>query len=50
MMFCNFICNGGYHCNTYNTHNFWWFAVPYQDLLDLTKTLMTECFPFDNKK
>lgn len=40
---------GGYHYNTYNIHNLWWFAVPYQNLLDLSKASVAKCSPFDNK-
>ena len=41
---------GGYHYNTYNIHNLWWFAVPYQNLLGITKALLAKCFPFYNKR
>lgn len=37
---------GGYHYNTYNIHNLWWFAVPYQNLLGITKALLAKCSPF----
>ena len=41
---------GGYHYNIYKINNLWWFPVPYQNFLDLSKALVAKCLPFDNKR